>query len=668
MLWQRVKRHFPCLIVGVLLLHAPEKIAAQENPDAACYQGEYVLSVSSVRALRSKAVAAFKDVADTGIVELSKESPRALLIRTDNDAQVTSKRALVMASRADDICQRLRRKERRDRARAARLGVATIVRDVTCSCNAKVSAVLLPNDQHFGLEWGLHQSNDVDMDVPEAWEITSGSSSVVVAVVDSGVDFNHPDLTQNMWRNPGEIAGNGIDDDANGYVDDVHGINAITRSGNPMDDHGHGTHVAGTISARTNNGIGVAGVTWNSKIMGIKFLGANGSGSLYDAVVALDYVTLMRQRGTNVVLSNNSWGGSGSTWGPLRDAILRHQNAGMLFVAAAGNNGTNNDSSPFYPSNTDLESVISVAAIDQNGNKASFSNYGVTSVDVAAPGVNIASTYPNNAYQYMSGTSMAAPNVSGVLALAASYSVNSTWQQLKAKLMSSSVPRSSLSGVCVTGAVVNAYNMLVGLPVGPTPTPTIAPTSTPTPIPTSTPTPLPTMTPTPTIPPGNYALSGTVRVNGRGVGGAAVVVSALGGVRFERTTADDGSYSFNPGVYGPQDYSISVRKPGHYFSPQSFFHTRNRVIDFDGSLANSSVTAYVRTASNQPVAGIQIDAGDLGSGVTNSQGIVQFTAPYLHHYTLRARASTTYIFNKPELAGASYGNVGRVFVAEAISP
>lgn len=261
---------------------------------------------------------------------------------------------------------------------------------------------LIPNDPLFNQLWGLNNTGqtggtpDADIDVPEAWDVQYGSDIVVVGVIDTGVDYNHEDLSENMWVNPNEIF-DGIDNDGNGYIDDIYGINAITGSGNPMDDNGHGTHVAGTIGAVRNNGKGITGVSNNLKIMALKFLNSSGSGTSSDAIECMQYVVNMKSRGINIKVTNNSWGGGGFSQA-LYDAIKALRDNGILFTAAAGNSSSDNDSKPFYPASYDLQNIISVAATDHNDNLASFSNYGVTSVDVAAPGVNILSTLPGGSY------------------------------------------------------------------------------------------------------------------------------------------------------------------------------------------------------------------------------------------------------------------------------
>lgn len=287
----------------------------------------------------------------------------------------------------------------------------------------------MPNDPGFWQLWSLHNGGqdggifDVDIDAPEAWDVTTGSESLIVAVIDTGIDYRHPDLAANMWVNRGEIPGNGIDDDRNGYIDDVYGYDFANRDGDPMDDHFHGTHVAGTIGAVGDNEIGIVGVNWRVQLMALKFLDASGGGYTSDAIAALNYAVA-----NGAKVSNNSWGGgdfSQAFLTALRNASAR----GHIFVAAAGNDSSDNDQYPFYPANYNVENVVSVAATDGADKLAWFSNYGRRTVDLAAPGVNIYSTLPTRMtpamrdsglpteYGTLSGTSMATPHVTGVIAL-----------------------------------------------------------------------------------------------------------------------------------------------------------------------------------------------------------------------------------------------------------
>jgi hypothetical protein len=276
-------------------------------------------------------------------------------------------------------------------------------------------ASVLPNDPLLAELWGLQNGNDVDIDAPEAWDVVQGSRDVVVGVIDTGVDYAHEDLSANMWRNPGESGNgketNGIDDDGNGYIDDVHGWDFVANDNDPMDDNEHGSHVAGTIAAVGNNGVGVVGVNWKASIMALKFLDRNGSGSASDAISAILYGAA-----NGAHIQNNSWGGGGFSQA-LQDAIEFARDRNVLFVAAAGNEGRNNDTTPSYPANYAVSNVVSIAASDRNEQLASFSNFGATTVDFAAPGVDILSTTPGNRYQSFSGTSMATPHTAGAAAL-----------------------------------------------------------------------------------------------------------------------------------------------------------------------------------------------------------------------------------------------------------
>jgi subtilisin family serine protease len=313
----------------------------------------------------------------------------------------------------------------------------------SCSPDYVVHAsTTTPNDPNYSKLYGLSATQG--MDAPRAWELTVGSNDVVVGVVDTGIDYDHPDLKANMWTNPGEIANNGIDDDRNGVVDDVYGFNAIVNSGDPRDDNIHGTHCAGTIGAVGNNSIGVVGVNQTVKMMALKFLDRSGSGSLSNAIKAIDYAVAIKQK-YNIprMVLNNSWGGGGFSQ-PLYDAIQRANAAGIVFVAAAGNEGNDNDLNPAYPGSYELPNVVSVAAIDKNGNIASFSNYGSSAVDIAAGGVDILSTAPNGAYASLSGTSMASPHVAGALALLWAYDASLTPSALITRLYESGRTLSTL--------------------------------------------------------------------------------------------------------------------------------------------------------------------------------------------------------------------------------
>ena len=329
----------------------------------------------------------------------------------------------------------------------------------------------VPNDAKYtnGYLWGLKKSNKtvgmIGANLEEAWQITTGSKEIKVAVIDSGIRYTHQDLKVNMWNNPDEIAGNGKDDDGNGYIDDIYGINAMrkikaSKKGDPMDDNGHGTHVAGTIGAQANGGGEVVGVAWDVKLIALKFLGHDGRGNTSDAIACIDYAIA---KGAKVI--NASYGGGGPSKA-TRNAIKRARDAGVLFVAAAGNDSSNNDEKPQYPANYKVNNVLSVASIYFNGDLSSFSNYGLKSVDIGAPGSLIYSTYHSNdtSYQILSGTSMAAPHVSGVAALILSKEPTLTPSQLRKRLMDTTQPLASLKNKTVSGGALDAYAALLAAP------------------------------------------------------------------------------------------------------------------------------------------------------------------------------------------------------------
>lgn len=331
--------------------------------------------------------------------------------------------------------------------------------------NTVLTMDVIPNDPRFKESYGLYNDGSKvgNIQAIDAWEQTKGSSSVLVAVIDTGIDYNHEDLKDNLWTNPGESGddaegkpkfSNGIDDDNNGYIDDYRGWNFVNNTNNPWDDAGHGTHCAGVIGAKGNNALGTSGVNWNVSLMGLKFLNGQGSGSLADAVKALEYATMMK-----VFLTSNSWGGGGYS-DTMMLALKNAESHGMLFIAAAGNNHSDNDASPHYPSSYEVSNVIAVAASDQNDALASFSNYGKKSVHVAAPGVGILSSYPPNTYKLLSGTSMATPFVAGLAALVKSLYPELTGAEIKKRILSSSDAVNGMKTRLITGARINATSAL----------------------------------------------------------------------------------------------------------------------------------------------------------------------------------------------------------------
>lgn len=311
----------------------------------------------------------------------------------------------------------------------------------------------LPNDADFSLLWGFNNiaqevnkivgRRGADIKAAQAWALSTGSPNVVVGIVDTGIDYNHPDLRANIWSSPENPA--------------VHGINAITGELDPMDDNKHGTHVAGTIGASGNNVIGVSGVNWTIKMMGCKFLSAEGAGALTDAIKAIDWCV---DHGAQIL--NNSWGG-GPFSQALADSIQRAADRGVLFVASAGNNSSNNDLSPSYPASYVLPNVVAVAATNNQDLLASFSNYGAQSVHLSAPGDEIYSTLPGGAYGYLSGTSMATPQVTGAAALLLSREPERSYAELRSRLLASTDKIKVLRTRSVSGGRLNLYNLLANI-------------------------------------------------------------------------------------------------------------------------------------------------------------------------------------------------------------
>jgi subtilisin family serine protease len=397
--------------------------------------------------------------------------------------------------------------------------------------NQVLSVQQVPNDTDYGELWGLNNTGQwfgtpgADISAEKAWDLTRGSATTVVGVIDTGIDYKHPDLYANVWINQAEIPsdrranladfdgdgiisfydlndarnqgrgkitdinGNGVIDggdllapwrsDGTGgwadgvsqpgdtqFVDDLIGWNFVNNTNNPYDDQSHGTHVSGTIAGMGNNGLGVAGVNWKASVMALKFLGADGYGTIDDAVLAVNYATMQRsQFGVNIRVTNNSWGWEGDFDQALYDAIAASSNAGMLFIAAAGNSSADSDVNPHYPAAYNLNNIVSVAATDSDDALAYFSNYGKTTVDLAAPGDFIYSTVPGwdfwpERYDYYSGTSMATPHVTGVAALAWTLAPNATPAQVKAALMQGADPLPNVYYHTVTDGRLNARRTL----------------------------------------------------------------------------------------------------------------------------------------------------------------------------------------------------------------
>lgn len=328
----------------------------------------------------------------------------------------------------------------------------------------------LPNDPKLAQLWGLINSGDksdgdggqilgkagMDIDAQRAWQIETGSKDVLVAVIDTGVNYNNPDLAPNMFTNQAELNGvAGQDDDANGCIDDIHGcdFSKPAADGDPMDVYGHGTHCSGTIGASGNDGTDIVGVAWNVTILPVRFLGDDGGGTLEGAIKSVQYATRMK-----ATIMSNSWGGGGFSQA-LMDAIVQAKDAGILFVAAAGNNGSDNDRVATYPANYEVDNIISVAAIDNAGRMAGFSNYGKTKVHIGAPGVNVLS-HTMRGLQSWSGTSMATPHVSGIAALLYSQDMTQSYLTIKQRILASARPISSMRNRVTTAGIANAYYAL----------------------------------------------------------------------------------------------------------------------------------------------------------------------------------------------------------------
>lgn len=332
----------------------------------------------------------------------------------------------------------------------------------------------IPNDPEYSKLWGLNNtgSNDpssvgiagVDISSEKAWDIQTGNKNLTVAVIDTGVAYNHHDLKDNIWVNIVEKEGQpGIDDDENGYIDDIYGYDFFNNDSDPIDDNGHGSHCSGIIGAKGNNGIGITGINWNTQIMAIKVFSNDGRGGPLDKILqAIRYATKM---GAKII--NNSWGGNFYSK-ILEQEIREAGEKGVLFIAAAGNEKSNNDSIPVYPASYKLPNMISVAAVDNKGERATFSNYGRKTVHVAAPGESIYSVYPKKTeptegYEYLSGTSMATPHVTGIAALLLSNEPNLTPEEVKNRLILTSKPMNTLNKISISRGMVDAYNVLTNI-------------------------------------------------------------------------------------------------------------------------------------------------------------------------------------------------------------
>lgn len=404
-----------------------------------------------------------------GMPTARSDAPGRLLVKfkTETDAEASHQRAGALGVRA---ARRLHVGDNPQTASAKRWRLMQFDRDIDLATmkarlsrlpgvewvetDQLVSAAAIPNDSRFGELWGLHNSGqtggtaDADIDAPEAWDTLKGGA-VLVAVVDTGIDYRHADLAANVWSNPGEIANNGVDDDGNGLVDDVRGWNFVANSNDPYDDNAHGSHVSGTLAGVGDNALGIVGVNRQARILPLKFLDAQGYGYTSNAVAAIYYAI---DKGARVM--NHSWNGAGYSQS-LADAFTAAQNANVVMVVAAGNAAQNIDATPSYPAALPHTNIITVAATTHNDSLAYFSNFGAKGVDLGAPGEAILSSVPGNGYGSYSGTSMATPHVAGAasLLLAASPALSAT--QVRDILLGSVDPVAALAGKSVSGGRLN---------------------------------------------------------------------------------------------------------------------------------------------------------------------------------------------------------------------
>ncbi len=330
-----------------------------------------------------------------------------------------------------------------------------------------IQASTSPNDPEFPKQWALHNTGQnggtagADVKAVEAWDIETGSSDQVVAIIDTGIAYGHPDLKPNLWVNKDEIPGNGIDDDGNGYVDDVYGINAIKGSGDNLDDNNHGSHCAGIIGAAGNNGIGISGINPKVKLMGLKFLDSGASGYWSDAAECLDYVIAMKKKGVNIVVTSNSWIGTESDQN-VEDAFTVLGGLGVVSVVAAGNQTKDVDTNQLWPANTQNKYVIAVGNSTSKDELASSSNWGAKNVKLFAPGTDILSTGKGTTYLSMTGTSMSCPLVAGAISLAANRFPSESAELRMGRVLANVDKVSAFAGKCSSGGRLNVYNMVAG--------------------------------------------------------------------------------------------------------------------------------------------------------------------------------------------------------------
>lgn len=472
-------------------------------------------------------------------------------------------------------------------------------------CNHPVSLFLTPNDPSYSSLWGMRAFPGIDAE--RAWDQFTGSAESVVAVVDTGIEYTHPDLRGNMWQNPGEVPGDGLDNDGNGVVDDVYGADFVNNDGNPMDDHFHGTHVAGTIGAVGHNREGVAGVNWTTRLMGVKVLSSSGSGSYAGIIAGINYINGLRQRGVPVRVINMSLGG-GYRDPTLETTIGRAGELGIVVVAAAGNSGVNSDFSPSYPASYPAPNIISVAATDSSGNLASFSNYGVTSVDVAAPGVGVLSTVLGGKYASYNGTSMAAPHVAGIVNYLLGINSQVSVSELTAAVFNTGVTRQNLVGVIGSGKIVN-------LPAAAEAIRSVG-----------------------------FSIGGTIAQNSSGLSGVTVSGGALG----TATTNSSGAYQFL-NVTNNTQVTLTPSRACTTFSPTSITRTLSGAsitdANFVASATQFTLSGRVLTVSGQAISGasVTVQFGSASPVTVSSASDGTFpavTGPCGSSYTITTTRST----------------------------
>jgi subtilisin family serine protease len=399
-----------------------------------------------------------------------------------------------------------------------------------------VHAFLTPNDPDFANLYGLNGAYGIS--APAAWDTTIGSPSKIVAVIDTGADYNHEDLEGNIWSNPGEIPDNGIDDDSNGYIDDYHGYDFVNGDGAPMDDNGHGTHVSGTIAAIGDNGVGSVGIAWGTQVVAVKCLDSVGDGYTSTLVQSIDYVNMLHDAGVPIVAMNFSLG-TDEYSKSLERAVKRAAARGIVMAAAAGNDTLDNDESPSYPANFDVPTMISVAATNSSGRLASYSNFGRSTVHIAAPGSGIYSLFPpalgDGAYGFDSGTSMATPHVTGVAALVAAANPLASGAFIRTTILATSRPLNTLSRKVVSGGLLDARAAVARA-----------------------------------VSSGRgYRLRGAVRRNGRGVSKVVISVRSASGASYRRVTQTDAQGAFSLPYMSRGNYVVRASRPGYRFREDS---------------------------------------------------------------------------------------------------